>query len=281
METVISPTWEQLIIDDDVHTIVVIGESDTGKSTLARYLFARLCKAGVRAAYLDADVGQSTLGLPTTQTVALASEAGDGTFPPGGACASFFLGDVTPRGHLLPTVVGARRLADQARAWGAGVTVVDTTGLVDPAQGGKALKQWKIELLAPELVVALQRERELEPILWPLRRDGRVRVAELPVVPQVRRRSREARIAHRESRLARYFAGARTQTVNLRRTAVYDLGRLAPGALLAFQDVAGLVLALGVVDSADRAGGTAQVRTPLKSLEAVASLRIGVARWER
>jgi polynucleotide 5'-kinase involved in rRNA processing len=96
----------------------------------------------------------------------------------------------------------------------------------------------------------------------------------------VRRRSREARIAHRESRLARYFAGARAQTVNLRRTAVYDLGRLAPGALLAFQNSAGLVLALGVVDAADRTGGTAKIRTPLESMEAVASLRIGAAHWQ-
>ncbi|MBN1659454.1 MAG: hypothetical protein JXA93_13705 [Anaerolineae bacterium] len=280
METIVSPAWEQLVVDDSVHTIVVVGASDTGKSTLARYLFMRLCRVGVRAAYLDADVGQSTLGVPTTQTVALASRAGEDTFPPRGPRASFFLGDITPRGHLLPAVVGVRRLADQARAWGAGVTVVDTTGLVDAAQGGKALKQWKIELLAPELVIGLQRERELEPILWPLRRDGRVRVAELAVMPQVTYRPREARVAHRAGRLAGYFAGARTQVVNLRRTAVYDLGLLAPRALLAFQDGAGLTLALGLVEAADRAGGMATVRTPLASLEAVASVRIGAARWE-
>jgi polynucleotide 5'-kinase involved in rRNA processing len=42
---------------------------------------------------------------------------------------------------------------------------VDTTGLVDPSQGGKALKQWKIELRAPTTVIGLQRRQELEPIL--------------------------------------------------------------------------------------------------------------------
>lgn len=282
METfTILPAWECLDIDDDVHTIVVIGASDTGKSILARYLFGRLCRAGLRPAYLDADVGQSTLGVPTTQTVTMADKAGDDSFPPRGPQASFFLGDITPSGHLLPAVIGVKRLADRARAWGAAVTVVDTTGLVDAAQGGQALKQWKIELLAPELVIALQRERELEPILWPLRRDRRVHVAEIAVAPQARPRSREARITHRAQRLAGYFAGGHVHEVNLRRVAVYDLSWMAPGGLLAFQDGRGLVLALGLVEAADRAGGKVMVRTPLESLDAVGSLRFGTARWER
>jgi len=65
-------------------TIMVIGASDTGKSTLARYLFQELCRAGLRVAYLDGDVGQSTLGLPTTMTVALSSRTGDEQFTPTG-----------------------------------------------------------------------------------------------------------------------------------------------------------------------------------------------------
>jgi polynucleotide 5'-hydroxyl-kinase GRC3/NOL9 len=259
----------------------VIGASDTGKSTLARYLFQEMCRGGVCAAYLDADVGQSTLGLPTTLNLALAAEPDDDGFPPRGRRASYFVGSTTPRGHMLPTVIGAYRLRQRALALGAEAVVVDTTGLVDRAQGGKALKQWKIELLAPSVVIGLQRRRELEPILWPLRRDGRVRSVELRVSPHVVERSREARIVRRRERLARYFKEAQPRLVNLRQMPVYDLERLTVGALLAFQDAEGFALGLGAVEETGRLdGSTITVRTPLESMENAVSVRFGVVRWD-
>ncbi len=259
---------------------MVVGASDTGKSTLARYLFQQLCRHGVRTAYLDADMGQSTLGLPTTLALALTAESGDERFPPEGPQVAYFIGAITPRGHMLPSVIGAYRLQQKALALGAETIVMDTTGLVDEVQGGKALKQWKIELLQPSVVIGLQRHRELEPILWPLRRDGRVRSVELPVSPHVAERSREARITRRRERLATYFQDAQPRLVTVRQMAIYDLGRLAIGALLALQDGEGFALGLGVVEEIDRLGGTIIVRTPLSSWERVKSVRFGAARWD-
>jgi polynucleotide 5'-hydroxyl-kinase GRC3/NOL9 len=280
-EIAVSPAWERLAGQDLGDTVVLVGASDTGKTTFARYLFEERCRRGACPAYLDADVGQSTLGLPTTQTVALApAGAPPGDFPPAGPTTAFFLGDITPCRHFLPAIVGVHRLRARARSLGADVVIVDTTGLVDPSQGGVALKQWKIEILAAPTVVAFQRHDELEPLLWPLRRDGRVRVVELPVAPQVMRRTREQRVRHRARRFRDYFGSAGTHTLDLRRAAVYDLRRLAPRALLAFQDGDGFALALGVVEAADRADSRAVVRTPLPDLDAVASIRLGAARWD-
>jgi len=259
---------------------MVIGASDTGKSTLARYLFQELCRCGVCTAYLDGDVGQSTLGLPTTMTVAMSSGPGDERLSPHGARATYFVGSTTPRGHMLPVVVGAHRLQQKALAMGAEVVVVDTTGLVDPAEGGRALKQWKIELLAPSTVIGLQRERELESILWPLRRESRLQVVEWRVSPRVVERPREVRIARRRAQLADYFRRARPSVVPLRQTAVYELGQLAMGVLVAFQDMEGFTLSLGVVEEADRLEKTMIVRTPLSGLEGVASLRFGAVGWD-
>ncbi|MGD8791231.1 MAG: polynucleotide 5'-hydroxyl-kinase [Anaerolineae bacterium] len=276
----VPPAWKHLRAADRQGTIMILGASDTGKSTLARYLFQFAARQGAVAAYLDADVGQSCLGLPTTLNLALNTEPGDDRFPPQGAQAAFFLGATTPRGHMLPAITGAHRLQREALARGAETIVVDTTGLVDKSRGGKALKQWKIELLAPDLVVGLQRGRELEPILWPLRRDSRTRVVELPVSPHAVQRTREARIARRRARLAAYFARARPRLLNLKKMAVYDLERLTAGALLGFQDSAGLCLGLGAVEEADRGQGTIVVQTPLEALEGVASVRLGAARWD-
>lgn len=277
---IVPAQWERLSVEDLHGTVMVIGASDTGKSTLAQHLFQRLSRRGIQAAYLDTDLGQSTLGLPTTLNMALGAGRGDDSFPPQGPQTVYFVGATTPRGHMLPTVVGAHRLQQRALSLGAEVVVVDTTGLVDRAQGGKVLKQYKIELLKPSVVIGLQRQRELEPILWPLRRDGRFRSVELPVSPHVTERSREARIARRRERLTHYFEGAQPRLVALRQTAVYDLERLSVGALLAFQDVEGFALGLGTVQQIDHLAGTVIVRTPLQSLEGVASVRFGAVRWD-
>jgi polynucleotide 5'-hydroxyl-kinase GRC3/NOL9 len=277
---VVPPRWKHLAAEDLCGTVVVIGAPDTGKSTLAAYLYQELHRKGHRAAYLDADVGQSTLGLPTTLNLALAHEPGNPCFPPQGARAVYFVGAVTPRGHMLPMVTGTHRLQQKAMALGAEVIVVDTTGLVDSCQGGKALKQWKIELLQAGTVIGLQRGRELEPILWPLRRDSRVRCVELAISPCVRARSREERIARRQERLSRYFCGAKPRELVLGRTAVYDLERLAVGAILAFQDKEGLALGLGVVEEIHQSEGGIKVRTHVANLEDVMSIRFGTARWD-
>jgi polynucleotide 5'-hydroxyl-kinase GRC3/NOL9 len=181
---------------------------------------------------------------------------------------------------MLPTVAGAVRLQRKALELGAEAIVVDTTGWVDQAEGGKALKQWKIELLRPRTVVGLQRGRELEPILWPLRHEDHVRTVELPVSSHAVERSRTTRIARRRELMARYFRDAQLQLIQLREYAVYDLERLTTNALLAFQDVAGYSVALGVVEEADRLGGTVIVRTPLVGLEDVRSVRFGASRWD-
>lgn len=259
---------------------MIIGASDTGKSTLARYLYRDLCRRRRRVAYLDADMGQSTLGLPTTLNLALSNELGDDRFPPQGMRVAFFTGSITPRGHLLPTVVGAYRLQRKALLAGAQSIIVDTTGLVERSEGGGALKQWKIELLSPGIVIGLQRHGELEPILWPLRRGDRVRCIELPVSPHVVERSRQTRIARRNSRLARYLESAQPQLVALRKTAAYGIEQLAAGALVAFQDREGFVLGLGVVEEIDRKGGTFVARTPLPDLGGVESIRFGSASFD-
>ncbi len=278
-EITIPRQWTRLGVGDLVGTVMIIGASDTAKSTLARYLYQELCRLGCRAAYLDADMGQSTLGLPTTLNVALSSEPGDDRFPPQGTLSSFFTGSLTPRGHMLPAIIGAYRLQQRAFGAGARTILVDTTGLVDSAQGGKALKQWKIELLAPGTVIGLRRGDELEAILWPLRRDGRVRCIEMEVSPHVVPRSRETRIAHRTARLARYLEAAQVQQISLRHTPVYDMEQAAVGALMAFQDTEGFALGLGVVVELDREHGAVLARTPLPGQNGVASIHFGAARW--
>lgn len=258
---------------------MVIGASDTGKSTFARYLFRRLAEHYPRVGFLDCDVGQSSLGLPTTLTLALTtSTTRDG--PIQNERRAYFVGATSPRGHMLPVVVGAHKLQRRALRWGVGALAVDTTGLVDPAAGGGALKQWKIELLGPSTVFALARGMELEHILWPRRRDPRVRVIELPAPRAATERPREDRIRRRAERWKEYFSQATAVPLALTRLSVFGLEAMAPNRLLALQDEDGFALGLGVVLHYDPHTQTATICTPLPSLKGVASVRLGTLRLE-
>lgn len=277
---VIPQSWRRLDLTRLQGTLVILGDVDAGKTTFARYLFLELSRLGRRVAYLDGDVGQSTLGLPATMTVALSDQDGTPAFPPSGRRAVFFVGAVSPRGHMLPVIVGAHKLQTWAQRQGAQVVVMDTTGMIDQASGGGALKQWKIELLQPTTLFALARGAELEHILWPLRRRQDLRVHELGIAQEVREKTREARIAHRVERFRHYLSGAGLLSVSLNRLPVAGLGGAVWGRLAAFQDRAGFALGLGVVQNLDLRQRTLSVRTPLSNLDGVAGLHMGTLRLD-
>jgi polynucleotide 5'-kinase involved in rRNA processing len=186
-----------------------------------------------------------------------------------------FVGAVSPRRHMLPTVVGAGRLVAKARSEGATATVFDTTGLVDPACGGGALKRSLIDLVQPAAVVGIQREDELEHLLLPLRRSGRTRVIDLPTPEAARRRYPPERREHRTAQFRRYFSEARRLEVAWDRLAVFPAPAFAQHQLVALEDREGLALALGIVLAADPARRTITLHTPLPSLAGVNALSLG------
>lgn len=266
--------WGQLPVEGWRGTVMVVGAPDTGKSTLARYLCRRLSAAAVSTAYLDGDPGQSTLGPPATIGAAMGACGGPDAQEPGWQQLRF-IGAVSPRGHMLPLVAGTARLADAARTAGAEVVVHDTCGLVDASQGGTALKLAEMTLLRPTFVVGLQWRNELERLLLPLRRSGRTRVVDLPISPSVGRRDTEARRAYRSMRFGQYFGSAQVIDLAWGRVAVLPAPSFATHRLLAFEDVDGVVLGLGIVLGAGRGEKRVRVYTPLASLAQVDVVHLG------
>jgi len=270
-------SWELILPRLPRGTIMVLGASDSGKSTFARYLLRQLCADERRLGYLDCDVGQSTLGLPTTLNLAVTpSRVSAWEF------FTYFVGHISPRAHMLPLVVGAHMLQRRAQALEVSTIIVDTTGLVAPAVGGVALKHSLIELLEPTALVGLRQGAELEPILRPWHHQQRLQVFELPAVPQAVIKPREARIRRRHRRWLRYFDQAGPLKLSLRylpHVAVFGLERAFRGQLLALQDEDGLVLGLGIIQAYDRRAQELVLHTPLTDLEGVCSLRIGAVRF--
>lgn len=270
----IPAAWYSLPMAGFRGLLMLLGAPDTGKSTLARYLYGRLSAEGRRVAFLDGDPGQGTLGPPATLTLAL-GRAGDDTFPPAGPIRHRFVGATSPRGHMLPMVVGAARLVGAAREAGSETIVHDTTGLVEPAQGGLSLKLAKIELLRPAAVIAIQRTDELEPLLVPLRRSRGLSLFELRPSPAARPRDLTTRQAYRAAQFARYFAGARSWVVDFAHLAVIPAPDFVFSQLVALEDADGFLLSLGIVQRADLSARRVNLLTPLASPETANALRLG------
>lgn len=160
--------WEALPVHRWGGAILIIGAPNSGKSTFGRTLYGRLAAQGQPVAYLDADVGQQALGPPTSLILALPGQpAGPPTFPPTGPRWMRFAGNNSPRGHMLPVILGLHHLRDLA--WQAGTTalVVETSGFVDAERGAATLKWAKVELLRPQAVVAFQHEKSWNRSLAP------------------------------------------------------------------------------------------------------------------
>ena len=267
--------WTALEPERLAGEVMVIGATDSGKSTLVRWLAERLLERHRRVGWLDGDIGQSSLGVPSTMSLALLDGAPEG-LPR--SRKSFFVGAVSPRGHMLPLLVGAQRLRQQATAAGATVLLVDTTGLVAAEAGGGALKEWKIELLQPQTVIAVQAERELEHLLAPLRRDGRMTLHVLEPIAAVRRRSPEERAARRARLFRDYFAGGAAVRMTFRGRPVYGLEKAVPGQLLSLNDAEGFSVSLGII--LGRRGEELEILTPAADLRQVAGVRIGDLRLD-
>ena len=187
-------------------TVLLVGGLDTGKSTLSRMLLRAGVDAGRPSAFLDADVGQKTVGPPATISLKVVRAVAD--LEPDAlatADALSFVGSTSPQGHLLPVVTGVVALARRARDEGADFLVVDSGGLVSGISG-QILKYHKVEMLRPDLVVGLQRGEELQPLLGVIQRFFSTEVVSLGVHPDVVPTTVEQRAENREAAMRRYFS---------------------------------------------------------------------------
>lgn len=235
----------------------------------------RLAEETGSAAWLDGDIGQSFLGQPATLNLACVEKGRQGTPPVHGM---FFVGHKDAARARLPLLTGLKRLQEEGSRMGAGPLVIDTTGFVDKAAGGLAMKEHKIELLWPDTVLALQHRRELEPVLAPLRKHPRIRVLDISPHAKARYKSREQRGRSRRKKLQGYFRHAEELDMAISRLPVYDLPFCRKHSLAGLLDEQGLCLSLGIV--LEHQAGTLRIITLLADTEPLVAARTSSLRLD-
>lgn len=274
--------WKDLLADLRERSggiVYVLGATDTGKSTLCRYLVDASAPSYM-VALLDGDTGQSTIGPPSTIGLALYEGSGDEPV----STQLRFAGSTSPHGHFLEFLVGMKRLCEQATD-AAKITVIDSPGFVE----GRAASEFQfhlIDLLSPDHLVAIPRDRELDPVLANFSFRKTMHIHRFRVSEKAAIRSSAVRKAARIGQFATYFAHACRQKIPLEGLGFH--GRMPETfrpaewrhLLIAFCDAEQLVLALGIVDHLDLSKNTIEVFAPRFRRQSLATIHVGSIRLE-
>jgi polynucleotide 5'-hydroxyl-kinase GRC3/NOL9 len=246
--------------------IMVIGGTDTGKTTMIECLIDLLSKEG-NVGIVDLDMGQSHVGPPTT--VAWGEVRGGFRGWSQVAMEEFyFTGAVSPVRSLLPAIVGAKLMTDRA-ASSCGKIVIDTSGMISGPLG-RILKQSKIDILAPDMIPALQCSGELGHIIDPFYENVMPKIYIFPVSPTMRSKSIPMRGQYRFESMTSYFASSdiREVPINLAvmRFTSEPSGRSVidlTDRVISFRDRYNRDLALGIIEEIRMKEEMFMIRTPL------------------
>ena len=273
------------VLTEEKGMVIVLGGTDTGKTTLANFLIFNLCQRGLRIALVDADIGQSTLGPPAT--IGLAEFKSD---PDWGVVLSppeiFFVGSTTPEGHFPLHLKGVKRMVDKAISYATDLVLVDTTGFVS-GESGKDLKRGKINLISPRFILALQRSDELEPILELYKGNPLYKTYRLPLSEKVRTRSMEERRVNRANKFREYFKDAAIQELDVEQVRIEGevldpSGEVIPlewslrinTLLLGLKDNNDEALALGLIRNYSEVEKRLKILTPLQDIQKVKTIQL-------
>ena len=264
----INPDWKRLAkqIVMPNQRVLVLGASDSGKSTFCQYLIDSACAASLKAALVDTDVGQSQIGPPTTVGIKLfeSTKVGDKQHLPFGgyknenevpqqkldpnsqspagvqknpneevnhkADALYFVGALSPHRNLLPILTGTRLMVDAALEAGADFTVIDTTGYIHEVPAVH-LKQNKIDIIRPHHLVCMGRSKDWERIVGCYNNINSLTIHHLLPHKLTRTTSSTARKKNRTERFKTYFADSQLQKISFEkirgaRTSFFN-GRIA------------------------------------------------------
>ena len=192
----------EIICEDASKIIYVIGSNDSGKTTLCKFLSENLSKIFLTA-YIDCDPGQSFIGPPTT--------VGLNLFPQADFKKQveylYFVGSTTPRGHLLQSLVGIKKLTEKAIKLGARRIILDSCGFI-LEQVAREFQFRVIDLIQPDFLITIQRPGEDFRWVSNFKRHPRINIYRLPVSPSVIIRSPDQRRDYREQKFKTYFENA-------------------------------------------------------------------------
>ena len=217
-------------------TVVVLGDVDSGKSSLSTYL-ANVCHSnGLTVTVIDADIGQADIGPPTTISGASLTDVVY-SLQDLSPEASFFVGDTTPGAVPEKVIHGAIRVRSHLKS--SEVMIVNTDGWIEGVEG-LTYKLKLLEELRPNIALGLGVEPELDLIL-----DSQNFTAlKLGQSEYARPRSREERKRAREAGYRKFLEGSQRRELKLDKLWIRPFNHPEPADLATIRPLRGLLTGL-------------------------------------
>lgn len=245
--------------------ILAIGGVDSGKSTLCTYIVNMLLDKHPSVSVIDADVGQSDIGPPTTIGLG-ATDKYLLSLADLDLASMFFVGHTSPAPAMDKVILGIKRLMD-TRLMGHNPLIINTDGWV-VGDDAYTFKARMINEISPDLVVLIQSGCDVAPILDAIK----VTAIKVQSPTVIRRRTREERRRLREFSYRKHLADGIVRqidfdNVRLRGGEVRN-GRLI-GAAQKLHSIVGfldddLLVGIGILKGVEQRKGVLRIYTPFR-----------------
>jgi len=190
-------------------TLLVVGGVDSGKTSFCTFLanegFIKKLKTGV----VDADLGQSDIGPPSTIGFNFVTKPVKDLFEID-AQDAVFLGSTSPSGSIKRVIEVLIQLKSRIMEAGVDLLIINTDGWVE-GEEAVAYKVRMVNEVSPSVIVGMQQGSELTPILNALH-GIKTLVVDSPQLIQPR--SREKRKILRELSYKKYLKRAKMQSLS-------------------------------------------------------------------
>jgi polynucleotide 5'-hydroxyl-kinase GRC3/NOL9 len=210
----IPPSWEDALKEIKACrrplTVMVMGEVDSGKTGFCTYLLNQALKMKGKAAIIDADLGQSDVGPPSTIGFSRVTTPIKDLFEIE-AEKVYFVGLTSPSKVIYRVIEGLIELKNSVESADVDFLVINTDGWIS----GEEAVSYKVgltEKVVPDVVVGIQKRDELAPILTALKDTKALAINSSPAI---KKRGQEKRRVLRELGYKKYLKKAKVRSFPL------------------------------------------------------------------
>ncbi|MFQ6064391.1 MAG: Clp1/GlmU family protein [Candidatus Bathyarchaeia archaeon] len=192
-------------------TVMVMGEVDSGKTSFCTYLINHALKMKWKAAIIDADLGQSDVGPPSTMGFSRVTMPIKDLFEIEEAEKAHFVGLTSPSQVIYRVMEALVELKKDVESEDVDFLVINTDGWIS----GEEAVRYKVALaekVKPDVVAGIQESHELVPILTALKE---TKTLAIDSPSAIKKRSQEKRKVLRELGYKKYLKKAKIRSFPL------------------------------------------------------------------
>jgi polynucleotide 5'-hydroxyl-kinase GRC3/NOL9 len=273
-ETSTTPeSWQEALqtiktIQNKPAVVMVVGKSDSGKSSFSTYIVNNLVSGRAKVAVIDSDLGQSDIGPPCTiaynYVVKKVSELCEINM-----ANAFFVGVTAPNQAVTRSVEGLTEMYKEVmHKQEASYVIINTDGWIE----GENTVNYMLQLvnqLKPDLIIGIQSQEELNPIFSSISTSFSTCCVESS--PAVNCRSPEKRTKLREMNYAKHLKDAKVRSlfasymeIQEKKVIPKEPGK-EKGILVGLQNSKKQFLGIGILLEYNRTRQTIKILTPVNA----------------